>query len=149
MGKAAIIFGSSTGNTETAARIIAGVLQDKGWDLSLMDVDGLPVTELEKDYDLILLGSSTWGEDEIELQEDFASFYEQMDSVPLTGRKLAVFGCGDSSYTYFCGAVDAIAEKVENMGGTLVSEPLKIDGDPADVKEEIIGWAEALAVNPG
>ncbi len=147
MAKAAIIFGSTTGNTETVAHIASDVLRKIGWEATVMDVAGLPVSELERDYDLILLGASTWGEEEIELQEDFASFYEEMDTVKLEGRKLAVFGCGDSSFTHFCGAVDAIAQRVEKMGAVLVYDPLKIDGDPQDAREEIAGWTEAVAAN--
>ena len=147
MAKAAIIFGSTTGNTETAAHIVSDAIRKMGWEASVMDVAGLPVNELEKDYDLILLGASTWGEEEIELQEDFAAFFEEMDTIRLDGRKLAVFGCGDSSFTHFCGAVDAIAAKVEEMGAVLVYDPLKIDGDPQDAREEIVGWTEAVAAN--
>ena len=58
---------------------------------------------------------------------------------------MAVFGCGDSSYEYFCGAVDAIQEKVEEIGGVLIADALKIDGDPMDAKDEIIEWAATVA----
>jgi flavodoxin len=68
-----------------------------------------------------------------------------MDKADLSGRKAAVFGCGDSSYTYFCGAVDAIEDKVKELGGELISDGLKIDGDPDDSIEEIKSWAEKIA----
>ena len=149
MSKIAIIYGSTTGNTETAAQIIKAVLKNNGLAPNLMDVINLPVYELQKDYDLILLGSSTWGEDEIELQEDFAEFYEHMDQVSLVDCKVAVFGCGDSRYTFFCGAVDVIEEKVADIGGVLIAESLKIDGTPEDAEEEIIQWAESIALEIG
>ncbi len=149
MKKVAIIFGSTMGNTESASQIIETAISNKGLATTLMNVAGLAVNELEKDCDLILLGSSTWGDEEIELQEDFAEFYENMDQVNLANRKFAVFGCGDRSYTHFCGAVDAIEQKVEQTGGTLVYESLKIDGEPSDAKEEIIDWAEAVTNNMG
>jgi hypothetical protein len=48
---------------------------------------------LKDKFDLYLLGSSTWGEDEIELQEDFEPFYESVNGdLNLSGKKFAVFG---------------------------------------------------------
>lgn len=145
MRKAVIIYGSTTGNTELAADMIGNVLRENGLETVIKDVSTVSVEELSKDYDLILLGSSTWGMDEIELQDDFDAFYESMDIVTLRDRKVAVFGCGDSSYQYFCGAVDAIQDKVEKLGGIIVTEGLRIDGDPGSAKDEIVEWAEALA----
>jgi flavodoxin short chain len=145
MSKAVIIYGSTTGNTESTAGMIENVLRANELEAVVKDVVNTPVEELNNDYDLILLGSSTWGEDEIELQEDFAEFYEEMGSITLNGKKAAIFGCGDSSYEYFCGAVDAIEEKVKEIGGTLITESLKIDGDPMDAKDEIIEWAATVA----
>ena len=68
-----------------------------------------------------------------------------MSRITLNGRKVAVFGCGDSSYEYFCGAVDAIQEKVEEIGGTLITDALKIDGDLSEAKDEILEWAATVA----
>lgn len=144
MSKTLIVFGSTTGNTESMADVINDVLEEKGWDTVLKNVDETSVEELTWDYDLILLGSSTWGDEEIEIQEDFAEFYENMDEISLVGKKVAVFGCGDSSYEHFCGAVDVIGEKVAGLGGKLVAESLKIDGDPDDADDDIKVWAATV-----
>jgi len=106
-----------------------------------MDVSHAGVDLLEKDYDLYLLGCSTWGEDEIELQDDFQPFFQEM-AAPLTldGKCYAVFGCGDSSYTYFCGAVDEIETRVQKLGAALVTPSLRIDGEPEE--EEIREWVQ-------
>jgi len=56
---------------------------------------------------------------------------------------VAVFGCGDSGYTHFCGAVDAIEEKAETLGALLIVGSLKIDGDPD--KNEVVAWAQSVA----
>ena len=144
MSKALIVYGSTTGNTESAAEVIEKVLKENGIETNLKSVVTASVSDLKEDYDLILLGSSTWGDDEIELQADFAEFYEAMDGIALDDKKVAVFGCGDSSYTYFCGAVDAIEEKVRKIGGITIVDPLKIDGDPDDADEEIADWASSI-----
>lgn len=141
MIRALIVFGSNTGNTQNTAEMIGDVLEGKSWEIVMKSVDETSVEELTWDYDLVMLGSSTWGDDEIEMQEDFAEFYENMDEVSLNGKKVAAFGCGDESFMHFCGAVDLIEEKVEELGGSLVIESLKIDGDPNDADDDIREWA--------
>ncbi|MGE4519140.1 MAG: flavodoxin [Desulfobacteraceae bacterium] len=143
MDKILIVYGSTTGNTETTAEIIEKTLSSKGFDVTSKDVSFISPEETSG-YDILLLGSSTWGDDEIELQDDFLPFYDDMKKADLSGRKVAVFGCGDSSYTYFCGAVDAIEDKVRDLGGNLIADGLKIDGDPDDSMDEIKSWAEEI-----
>ncbi|MDY0362578.1 MAG: flavodoxin [Desulforegulaceae bacterium] len=144
MNKTLIVYGSTTGNTENAAEMIEKILSSKGLDVTLKDVSFITPKETI-DYDFLIMGSSTWGDDDIELQEDFATFYDDLDKAKISGKKVAVFGCGDSSYTFFCGAVDAIEDKVRELGGELVVDSLKIDGDPDDAKKEIESWAAEIA----
>ncbi|HLL60788.1 MAG TPA: flavodoxin domain-containing protein, partial [Candidatus Nitrosocosmicus sp.] len=51
--------------------------------------------------------------------------------------KFAVFGCGDSSYTNFCGAVLHLEEFVQKTGGKLVTDSLRIDGFFFDMDKSI------------
>ncbi|CCO22389.1 flavodoxin [Maridesulfovibrio hydrothermalis] len=143
MSKSLIVYGSTTGNTETAAEYALEGLKSKGIDVELKNVTEVEISELSNGYDLVLFGCSTWGEDEIELQDDFIPLYESLEEADLKGKKVSVFGCGDSDYTYFCGAVDAIEEKLEKMGAIVVNDTLKIDGDPD--RTEITQWAAELA----
>lgn len=144
MGNALIIYGSTTGNTEYTAETVQEYLEEKGgYEVSLVNVSDTEVSELKNEYDLYLLGCSTWGEEEIELQEDFESFYENLNGdLDLSGKKFAVFGCGDSAYEYFCGAVDVIEERVQKLGASLVCDSLRIDGDPE--QEEIDEWTQGV-----
>ncbi|WP_310601404.1 flavodoxin [Desulfobulbus sp.] len=145
MSKALIVYGSTTGNTETVAKQVGEVLARQGMEVTIQDVARTKVGELGNGFDLTLLGSSTWGDAEIEFQEDFASFYEEMGGAELKGKKVALFGCGDSSYTYFCGAVNLLEEKMGELGAVVVNDPLRIDGDPQDAKDEIVDWAMEVA----
>ena len=143
MGSAIIIYGSTTGNTEYTAETIGELLENKNYTITLLNVSDVSIDILEKNYDLYFLGCSTWGEDEIELQEDFESFYKDLSNdVSLSGKKFAIFGCGDSAYTYFCGAVDVIEERISILGGTLVCDSLRIDGEPGT--EDIHEWTEEI-----
>lgn len=140
MANAIIVFGSTMGNTETVADLIAESLNH--------EVKVVNVTEVEpsdiKEADLVLFGSSTWGDGE--LQEDFEDFIDEITPELVGEKDVAVFGCGDEmSYPdEFCAATDIIREKCEAAGANIVAENLRVDGEPEDSEDEITAWAEAL-----
>ncbi|UJX41880.1 flavodoxin [Desulfovibrio sp. JY] len=142
MGKALVVYGSTTGNTESVAQVVAKTLEGEGLEVVLRDVADVKPEGLADGYDLVVFGCSTWGDEDIELQEDFIPVYDALDAAGLSGRKVAVFGCGDSSYTHFCGAVDAIMEKASALGARVVDLPLKIDGAPDEA--EARAWAKNI-----
>ncbi len=145
MAKALIVYGSTTGNTEAVANQIGEVMSGKGVEVTVKNVTDVAVAELGGEYDVTLFGSSTWGDAEIEFQEDFQEFFDdEIDKAELKDKKVAVFGCGDSSYEFFCGAVDELEEKMKSLGANNVNVPLKIDGDPGDVSSDIDEWAEEV-----
>ncbi|KIX13712.1 flavodoxin [Dethiosulfatarculus sandiegensis] len=143
--KALILFGSTTGNTEYTAEVVQEVLDKNKVETTLLNAVDASLEVMEKDFGLFVFGCSTWGDDDIELQEDFEPLYEGMDKVSFDGKLVATFGCGDSTYTHFCGAVDAITEKAQAGGAKIDVSPLKIDGDPDDVRDEIEDWAQKVA----
>lgn len=144
MGKAMIIFGSTTGNTEDMADTVQKAMEASGLNTEVKNVIDATVNDLTSDHDLLVLGCPAYGDETIELQEDFEIFYDQMDEVQLNGKPFAVFAPGDSSYEYFCGSVDMLEEKMTELGGNLAQDGLKIDGDPADHREEIMEWAQSI-----
>ncbi len=139
-----IVYGSTTGNTEMVAGQIGELLEKGGAEVTVKNVIDVKVEDLNNGWDYVLLGASTWGDDEIEFQEDFEPFYEELERAELKGKKVGLFGCGDSSYEHFCGAVDLLEEKMEQMGAKLVTVSLRIDGDPDDSSSDIEGWAEEI-----
>jgi len=145
MSKALIVYGSTTGNTETVAVHVQATIQKAGWETVIKSADDVSAAGLANGYDLVLFGCSTWGDDDIELQDDFVPLFDDLDKAGLSGKKIAVFGCGDSSYTHFCGAVDAIEEKIQSLGAVLVNASLKIDGDPE--KDDAVAWAQEVLSN--
>nr|5V57_A Chain A, Smoothened homolog,Flavodoxin,Smoothened homolog [synthetic construct]5V57_B Chain B, Smoothened homolog,Flavodoxin,Smoothened homolog [synthetic construct] len=139
--KALIVYGSTTGNTEYTAETIARELADAGYEVDSRDAASVEAGGLFEGFDLVLLGCSTWGDDSIELQDDFIPLFDSLEETGAQGRKVACFGCGDSSWEYFCGAVDAIEEKLKNLGAEIVQDGLRIDGDPRAARDDIVGWA--------
>lgn len=142
MARALIVFGSTTGNTESVADDICKILNKNGIPTTIRNAADIAPGGLADGYDTVLMGCSTWGDEDIELQDDFVDIYENMEKVGLAGKKVAVFGCGDSSYTHFCGAVDVIEKKAESLGARIIVGALKIDGDPDSNAVE--AWAREV-----
>lgn len=145
MKSALIIFGSTTGNTEEMADIIKAAMDGAGIETEVKNVTDATVTDLTADHDVLLIGCPAYGDDTIELQEDFQEFYDQLDGTQLNGKPYAIFAPGDSTYEYYCGSVDMLEDRLGALGGTKVVDGLKVDGDPSDEKAEIILWVESIA----
>lgn len=127
-----IFYGSTTGCTEDVANSIA---QQLGVDAAdIHNVGTTDATEALK-YDTLLLGSSTWGCGD--LQDDWYDFLEALSSQNLTGKRVGIFGCGDSdSYgDTFCGAIAQIYDALQNAGCTFVGsyEPTDYNVIDSDV----------------
>ena len=92
MKKVGIFYGSTTGATEGVAETIAARLGVASEDIH--NVGTTKVDEVDK-YDVLLLGSSTWGIGE--LQDDWNDFLDKLKAKNLSGKTVAIFGCGDSA----------------------------------------------------
>lgn len=114
-----IFYGSTTGTTEAVAQGIAMELNIADKDIhNVADAD---VSEVDA-YDMLLLGSSTWGCGE--LQDDWSVFIESLKTKDLSGKKVALFGCGDAGCypDTFCDAIGLIYEELQGTGCTFVGE---------------------------
>ena len=140
MGKTAIIYGSTTGTTEDIAGRIASKLniaQGDIYELSKVTADTVA------GYDTLLLGSSTWGSGD--LQDDWYDGIETLKGADLAGKKIALFGCGDSS-SYsdtFCSALGTIYNDLKDSGATFVGSvdpsDYTFDGSDAVVDGQFVG----------
>lgn len=139
--KALLIYGSTTGNTEEVSNYVKSGLESAGHEVTQKNVADATPSELQ-DFDLIVLGSSTWNEGQ--LQDDFIPFYEEMNGVDLSGKKAAVFGCGESIYEHFCTAVDILEGKLKELGADIVAESYKIDGDISPHLPKVQEWALSI-----
>jgi len=108
-----IFYGSTTGSTEAVA-------QDIAKQLGIADADVHNVADASADetdkYDLLVLGSPTWGNGD--LQDDWYGFLDKIKTRDLSGKTVALFGCGDSeSYPdTFCNALGTIYEELQPTG---------------------------------
>lgn len=89
-----LFYGSTTCYTEMAAEKIQQQLNQL-FDAELVDMFNIKDTPLEDvaQYDILILGISTW--DFGELQEDWESHWDELAGINLTGKTVALFGLGD------------------------------------------------------
>lgn len=125
MKKIGIFYGSSTGTCEDLANRIAGKLGVSAADVC--SADKLTADKV-KDYDVLILGSSTWGDGD--LQDDWYDGIKVLNAADLSGKLVALFGCGDSdSYCdTFCDAVGVLYENLKGTGCTFIGNAVSTDG---------------------
>jgi flavodoxin I len=116
MSKIGIFYGTSGGNTKEIAKRIAAKLNVNSDDM--YDVASAKASDLAS-YDVLLFGSSTWGVGD--LQDDWEGFISVVGSADLSGKKVGLFGCGDSS-SYpdtFCDAMGKIYQAVKDKAAVI------------------------------
>ncbi|MBQ9537453.1 MAG: flavodoxin [Desulfovibrionaceae bacterium] len=144
MAKVLMVFGSTTGNTESIAHLIEKELASKGHTVNVLNAANADPNGLAQGYDLVLMGCSAWGEDEVEMQDDFATFFEGFDKMGLNGAKVAAFASGDREYPHFCGAADVICDRAQELGATIVTDSLKLEGDGSGDAQDIESYVNEL-----
>lgn len=129
MNKILIVYASQTGNTELMAESIEAFLEQHNVDVTTktFDFDPIDVEELAA-YDAVMVGTHTW--DDGDLPYEVEDFYEELEDVNIENHLFAVFGSCDSFYETYGGAIDLMAERLEELGATVVAPMLKVDLEP-------------------
>lgn len=113
MKKTGVFYGSTTGTTESVARMIANKLGISSGDV--YDVSKL-TADVAGSYEALILGTSTWGDGE--LQDDWYDGIKFLKGMDLSGKTVALFGCGDSeSYAdTFCDGMGILFNELKDSG---------------------------------
>lgn len=159
-----IIYGSTTGNTERAAELIAKQLGPQAvlHNIAEQGLEGV------SSYSVCIFGVPTW--DFGELQEDWEELWEAFVKLDLQGKQCALFGLGDQvGYgEWFLDAMGLLHDVLQTSGAKIVgrwpvegytfeaSKALTPDGQFfvglaldddcqfAETEERIKMWLEAL-----
>jgi len=137
MATTGVFFGSSTGNTEDAAKLIAQALGAEATEISSTSADEILA------FDCIVFGVSTWGAGD--LQDDFDDFMSTLESMDFSGKKVAFFGLGDQENypDTFVDAMGIVGKAVKAAGGELVgavaTEGFAYDASEAEEDGKFIG----------
>jgi flavodoxin I len=162
MATIGIFYGSSTGNAEAAAKIIQSRLESA----EVKSIASISSMDELKEYDLLILGSSTWGLGD--LQDDWEVQINNLKKLDLSGKKIAFFGTGDqASYPdTFVDAMGILYDAAAETNASLIgawpvdgyehTESLAVrngkfvglaldEDNQADLTEErISGWVELI-----
>jgi flavodoxin I len=95
----AIVYHSGGGNTHALAKEIASRIPEA----ELYRVRDFDISTLSE-YDGLIVGSYTWGDGNIPRR--MLSFYRSLEDMDISHLKTAVFGTGETSYQYYCQAVN-------------------------------------------
>lgn len=133
--KVAIVYSTTTGNTEAMANAIKDSVLSNGAEIVFgtpENVDGSSALEC----DALLLGSPAMG-DEV-LEDSMEDWFVGIEG-SLSGKKIAVFG----SYDWGDGQwLRDWEERIKNDGGVITTENLKINLTPDDAGiAECKDWA--------
>ncbi len=136
MNPIGIFYGSTSGNTKKVAENIK-INLESGL-VKVYNVKYANIVDIEK-YENIILGTSTWGKGI--LQPDFEDFLNNvLKKANLKGKKIAIFGTGDSLIypESFADSIGIIFEALEGKGVTFVGE-FPTDGYQFDSSLSLFG----------
>ncbi len=112
-----LFFGSTTGNTEAVAQLIAEKIGPSRVQPHDIAAEGLAAIGC---YRYLILGIPTW--DFGELQEDWADLWPELETLELQGVTCALFGLGDQiGYgEWFLDAMGLLHDRLQARGARMV-----------------------------
>lgn len=133
--KVAVIYASTTGNTEAMANAICDSLKEKGAEVLCSTADGADQAAALS-CDVLLLGSPAMG-DEV-LEDSVEEFFAAIEG-SISGKKIGIFG----SYDWGDGKwLRDWADRIKSQGAVLLGEPLMVHLTPeADDVQKCKAWA--------
>ena len=118
MAQIGLFYGSTTGKTEEVAERVQSAF---GGDevVALHEISEVEDSDFEG-YKNIIIASPTW--DIGELQSDWDGYFQELDSVDFSGKKVAYFGTGDQEGypDNFQDAMGILEKKISELGGKTV-----------------------------
>jgi flavodoxin I len=148
MKKIALFYESVTGNTRQVADSIR---HEFGETITAHDITDVHHIDL-RDYDLVILGSSTWNMGETDEWDEFLKKFDQSD---ILDTKFALFGLGDQRgfSDTFVENMGSLYDKLSSMGATVIGHtPItgyEFTGSGAVVNGRFVGLALDNDNQPG
>lgn len=131
MNTTIVIYGSSTGTCEVLAEKIASKLGCEALNVQNLSADMVAANKN------LILGTSTWGAGE--LQDDWYDGLKVLQGADLSGKTIAIFGCGDcSSYSdTFVGGMGELYNGIKDSGAQFIGS-VETSGYTYDDSEAVI-----------
>lgn len=140
LGDIAILWTSQTGNAETVATSVHGLLTTAGISATLTAMDECAPVDLGEVRTAVLIASS-FGEGGP--PDNGAQFWSALsgETRSLNHMRYAVLGFGDRAYADFCGHAKALDARLHELGATPVLA--RVDGEAND-RALIAAWTADL-----
>ncbi len=147
--KVLISYASNSGSTYLVSQLIKETLVALRHDVVLQKSLDTQVKDVIN-ADVWLVGSPSWKVNNKEGQphEDILEMMSRLKDQNLDKKKVALFGCGDSAYLTFCGAVDELELFIKKVNAHQLVPSLKIDGFYFDIEtnsKKTKAWATVLS----
>lgn len=113
----ALLYGSTTGNTEDVAELIERTLSED--QMELFDVADTSLVQACQS-DRIIMGIPTW--DYGEVQSEWEDVWDEIEEIDFSGKQVALYGLGDQvGYgEWFLDAMGLLHDKLVERGADLV-----------------------------
>lgn len=117
--KIGLFYGSSTCYTEIVAEKIQACIGEELVDIFNIKEEGLSKVN---DYDILILGISTW--DFGELQEDWGKLWDEVAELSVTGKIVALFGLGDQDGygEWFVDAIGMLHDEIQPQSPRFIGQ---------------------------
>ncbi len=134
MKKTGIFYGSTTGATLEVAEMIAKCLGIKESDIHNV---ATTAPSAVAPYEILILGTSTWGDGE--MQDNMDDFSRGLDVLDLNGKDIALFGCGDETMNdTFCNAVGELYSRLKDTGARFIGQGFTTEGYVFDHSKAVV-----------
>ena len=147
MKKTILMYWPKDGNVETCAQLIS----DKYEDLEMKSIDQVKVEDLKNAEQYIIgcstVGSETW--DNKDNSDPWPAFINQLDSVGISEKKVALFGLGDQVRwpMHFVDGMAVLNEQILSKGAKVIGK-WPVEGyDHEDSEAQDNGFFVGLALD--
>jgi len=121
MSKVGIFYASAGGNTKLIADALKEAYEVDDDDCILMEDDFDSVDQFEN-YDVLFLGSSTWGQGDVHFSWVDPLFEITSQKISFEGKTIVLFGAGDAKThgEHFCSALGKFYQIFSKTGAKIV-----------------------------
>ncbi len=146
MAKMGIFCGTAGGTSMIIADALAEAFGIEEEDIINMEEDFDDIEQFE-DYDVLFIGSSTWGQGDVHFSWVDAQLEMEDEEMDLSGKTVALFGAGDSVKhgEHFCSALGKLHKTFTSLGAKVVGyvpiDGYKYEFSLAQMDEKLCGLA--------
>ncbi|WP_338786916.1 assimilatory sulfite reductase (NADPH) flavoprotein subunit [Metabacillus sp. FJAT-53654] len=136
-----ILYGSQTGNAQGLAENAGKTLEGQGFKVTVSSMNDFKPNNLKKVQNLLIVVSTHGEGDPPDNALTFHEFLHGRRAPKLDDLRFSVLALGDSSYEFFCHTGKEFDQRLEELGGTRLSQ--RVDCD-LDYDEPAAEWLESV-----